>query len=249
MKRLLVIPAAGRGSRLGWDGPKALCPVAGRPMIDHLFERYRLLVDRFVVVVAPDAATLMQEHVAGSEPRANCVLQAEPTGMLPAILCARPLIDHHGPDQVWITWCDQIAISARTATELARALDDHAEAAMALPTVRQKPPYIHFERDVHGRIVNVLQRREHDRMPSIGESDTGLFALRRDAYLGHLVEYDRLSSAATTNTGEKNFLPFIPWLAARSEVHTFGLADAMEAVGVNTPGERDAVERYLRESR
>jgi bifunctional UDP-N-acetylglucosamine pyrophosphorylase / glucosamine-1-phosphate N-acetyltransferase len=248
MKRLLVIPAAGRGSRLGWDGPKALCPVAGRPMIDHLFERYRPLVDRFIVVVAPDAAALMQQHVATVEPHADCVLQAQPIGMLPAILCARSLITECNPNQVWITWCDQIAISEHTATRLATEFDHHAAAAMAFPTVHQEPPYIHFARDLQGHIVNVLQRREGDPMPPIGESDTGLFALRREAYLGHLVEYDQLSSQGTS-TGEKNFLPFIPWLAARADVHTFDLADAMEAVGVNTPGERDAVERYLREPR
>jgi bifunctional UDP-N-acetylglucosamine pyrophosphorylase / glucosamine-1-phosphate N-acetyltransferase len=246
MKRLLVIPAAGRGSRLGWDGPKALCPVAGRPMIDYLFARYRPLVDRFIVVASPGAAAAMQAHCARVEPRAECVLQPQPTGMLPAILCARTSVEAHAPDQVWITWCDQIAISARTASRLAGEFDRHTEAAMVFPTVQQQPPYIHFARDLQGQIVKVLQRREGDPMPSTGESDTGVFALSADTYLGTLVEYDQLSTSAS-GTGEKNFLPFIPWLAARATIRTFALDDATEAIGINTPAERDTVEKYLRE--
>ena len=33
-----IVPAAGRGSRLGFDQPKILFPVAGRPILDWLLE-------------------------------------------------------------------------------------------------------------------------------------------------------------------------------------------------------------------
>ena len=48
-------------------------------------------------------------------------------------------------------------------------------------------------------------------------------------------------------TGERNFVPFVPWIAATHEVVTFPAMDEMEAVGVNTPDELRAVEAYLRE--
>ncbi len=245
MKRLLIIPAAGRGSRLGWDGPKAMCPVAGRPMIEHLFERYSSVVDRFVLVVAPGARSLIDPYLERTHYPAEAVVQEQPTGMLPAILCARPAAETYRPEEIWITWCDQIAISARTVGRLAAEIATHPQAAMVFPTVRQEPPYIHFARDPRGRIVHVLQRRDGDPMPTTGESDAGLFALRPDDYFGRLVEYDRLSISSAA-TGERNFLPFIPWLAVRGEVHTFGLDDAREAVGVNTPDDLHLIETYLR---
>ena len=93
MKRVLIIPAAGRGTRLGWDGPKALCPVAGRPMIDHLFERYRAVVDRFIVVAAPSALSLVEQFLERASYRADAVVQEHPTGMLPAVLCARSVVE------------------------------------------------------------------------------------------------------------------------------------------------------------
>jgi bifunctional UDP-N-acetylglucosamine pyrophosphorylase/glucosamine-1-phosphate N-acetyltransferase len=245
MKRLLIIPAAGRGTRLGWDGPKALCPVAGRPMIDHLFERYRGVVDRFVVVAAPSALLLVQRFLEQAQYPADAVVQEEPTGMLPAVLCARSVVETHQPEQVWITWCDQIAISPRTVRRVGSEVDAHPDAAMVFPTVKQQPPYIHFTRDSRGRIVDVLQRREGDHMPAAGESDAGLFALRLQSYAGRLVEYDRLSLEGAA-TKERNFLPFIPWLASRDTVRTFELDDAHEAVGVNTPDELRLIETHLR---
>ena len=73
----------------------------------------------------------------------------------------------------------------------------------------------------------------------------GLFALSADAYLELLPRYAR-ASATGRATGERNFLPFIPWLeAAEQQVITFPSVDETEAVGVNTPAELALVERYL----
>lgn len=246
MKRMLIIPGAGRGTRLGWIGPKLLCTVAGRPMIDHLFERYRAMVDHIVLVVAPAAVPAIQAHLQRARHDAECVVQAEPTGMLPAVLCAQREAEAHRPDQIWITWCDQVGISHDTVETLSRELDQYTDAALVFPTVRQAPPYIHFARNAGGRIVRVLHRREGDEMPESGESDAGLFGLRRDAYLTDLAEYDAVAPAGHA-TRERNFLPFIPWLAARKAVRTFDLTDAREALGVNTADDLANMERYLRE--
>jgi N-acetylglucosamine-1-phosphate uridyltransferase (contains nucleotidyltransferase and I-patch acetyltransferase domains) len=245
VNRLLIIPAAGRGTRLGWPGPKVLYPVAGRPMIEHLFERYSPWVDRVVVVVSPAAEEAVRAGLASAGLEAECAVQPAPDGMLPAILCARPAVEQHQPRHVWITWCDQIGISAGTARRLAREIDGHPSAALVFPTVRQQPPYIHFARDRDGGITQVLQKREGDAMPDVGESDAGLFALTLDTYQDRLTEYDRIALTGG-QTRERNFLPFIPWLAARATVRTFTVPDAREAIGVNAPEDVRELETYLR---
>lgn len=247
MTRLLVIPAAGRGSRLGFEGPKALLPIAGRPMIEHLLALYAATVDRYVVVVAPAALGAFASTLGAWRERVEFAVQEQPTGMLPAILCAETTVAAYLPQHVWITWCDQIAISAGTIEALAAAVARHPDAGLVMPTVRQAPPYIHFDRDPTGRIIDVRQRREGDVMPADGESDAGLFVLRRDAYLEQLVAYGQLPAAAGTGTGERNFLPFIPWLASRMPVMTVPIDRADEAIGVNTPDDVRTVEAHLRE--
>jgi bifunctional N-acetylglucosamine-1-phosphate-uridyltransferase/glucosamine-1-phosphate-acetyltransferase GlmU-like protein len=243
-RRFLVIPAAGLGSRLGAPAPKVLVPVAGVPMIDRLERLYRDVVSKIVVIVHPSFADPVREHVAAWATPVECLVQAEPTGMLDAILLASESVRSDDPDSTWITWCDQVAVHPATVQTLAGASESQPAPALILPTVRQRNPYIHLERDATGRIIRVLHRREGDRMPDVGESDMGLFALSRQAFIELLPQYENDVSIGHV-TGERNFLPFIPWAAARQAVVTFPSVDEEEAVGVNTREELALVERYL----
>ena len=47
------------------------------------------------------------------------------------------------------------------------------------------------------------------------------------------------------STGERNFLPFIAWMATRATVVTCPCTDPREAIGVNTPEDLAAVAAYL----
>jgi bifunctional UDP-N-acetylglucosamine pyrophosphorylase/glucosamine-1-phosphate N-acetyltransferase len=244
MTRLLIVPAAGRGSRLSSTTPKLLVEVAGRPMIDHVLARYVHAVDRAIVVVSPAADDDARRHLSAAPMPVDIAIQEEPTGMLDAILVPLTAAARRRPASIWITWCDQVGISASTVARLIEATADGL-ADLALPTVQGSEPYVHFVRDASGRIVRVLQRREGDEMPAVGETDGGLFALSAAAYLEHLPAFAAASGEEGARTGERNFTPFIPWMASRGEVRTFPLEDPMEAVGVNTPAELRQMEAWL----
>jgi bifunctional UDP-N-acetylglucosamine pyrophosphorylase/glucosamine-1-phosphate N-acetyltransferase len=246
MPRLLVIPAAGLGSRLGASLPKVLVRVAGEPMLDRLLALYRASVDHVVVVVNPAFAALVRSHVErrGDAARVECVVQPSPTGMLDAILLGSPTATRLDASSIWVTWCDQVAVHPSTIARLADLTSSNSRDALVMPTVRQEPPYIHLERDSTGRIVRVLHRREGDVMPATGESDMGLFGFSRKCYLDSLPAYARGVEIGRA-TGERNFLPFVPWIARTETVTTFAAHDPMEAVGVNTPDDLVKVERYL----
>ena len=200
---MLVVPAAGRGSRLGSPLPKALVSVP------------------------------LPSEVA---------LQAEPTGMLDAVLLGCEVAARWSPRRVVITWCDQVAVHPAT---VARLADREADSALALPLIVRDTPYIHFDRDQRGRICGVRQRREGDAMPARGDSDMGLFSLSADAATIDLPAFAS-TAAPDRGTGERNFLPFIPWLAKRRPVVTVEATDDMEAVGINTPEDLVRVEAYLK---
>lgn len=239
----LIVPAAGAGSRLGAGVPKFMRMVGGASMIEHLVELYEPFVSQFVCVVNPAHIATAEALVSASTShRVDVVAQAQPTGMLDAILLARPAIEASHVARVWITWCDQIAIELSTINRLASSEYDGVD--LVFPTVVREAPYIHFDRDHDGRLTGVRQRREGDAMPAVGEGDVGLFSLSRRAFLDVMPDYATRVSAGA-GTGERNMLPFIPWLAARASVETFPCTDPMEAIGINTPEELHLVEAHL----
>ncbi len=246
-KAVMIIPAAGLGMRLHTSTPKALFAVNGKPMLDHLLDLYAPVVERFVIVLHPSVGNLVQRHCERRSLQITYAYQDPPTGMLDAILAPLPSVRTMEVDRVWITWCDQIAVHPDTVRTLERVSAECSSASLIFPTARRRRPYVHFVRDENDRIIDVLHQREGDPMPEIGENDAGLFSLSRDAYLRDLLEFS-CDAERTTRTGERNFLPFIPWLTHRAgQVLTFASCDEREAIGVNTPQDVAEVERYLSE--
>ena len=82
-------------------------------------------------------------------------------------------------------------------------------------------------------------------MPAAGEGDVGLFALAGPTYLDTLASW-AAAAPRGTGSGERNFLPFIPWLAQRSPVVTIPASNPMEAIGINTPADLELVADDLR---
>ena len=259
---MMIIPAAGLGARLTSSTrsassgstvsavepstPKSLLEVNGKAMVDWLLDLYEPVTDRFILVLHPSFEGVVREHC-----RDRSVVgydrQDSPTGMLDAVLAPFEQVRGLHPDRIWITWCDQIATHPQTMWRLARLSEERPASSLIFPTARRQEPYIHIVRDTEGRITAIRQRREGDAMPSVGESDMGLFALSADAYFTDLPKFAAETERAV-KTGEKNFLPFIPWLSERgATVLTFPCQDEREAIGINTADDLRTIERYLRE--
>ena len=94
----MVIPAAGRGSRLGKltdDRPKGLVDVAGRPLLAHVFETaVDAGADQLVVVVGYEAGQIVDRFgdVFAGVP-ITYVHQRERLGLGHAVLQAEPHVD------------------------------------------------------------------------------------------------------------------------------------------------------------
>ena len=244
MNRLMIIPAAGLGTRLKSSVPKVLFPVNGKPMIDYLFDLYAPVVERFILVLHPSFAPEVARYCATHPLPIEYELQETPTGMLDAILIPTERVRRHRPRSVWITWCDQIAVQPQTVSKLVTLSEQDSKAALIFPTVLRTEPYIHIARDDQGEIVDILHQREGDVLPDVGESDMGLFCLSAEAYFELLGDFacDVTKGAVTQ---ERNFLSFIPWLRGRAKVRTFPACHEIESIGINTPADLDRVEKHL----
>jgi bifunctional N-acetylglucosamine-1-phosphate-uridyltransferase/glucosamine-1-phosphate-acetyltransferase GlmU-like protein len=171
-----VIPAAGRGSHLGFHLPKILYPIAGRLILDWLLDITAPRCARLIFVVSPAGmaavASQLNQRIPG---RFDVVVQESPTGMADAVALALPLVR---TPYVAVLWGDQVALRPASVESCLRLHQGPPEPDVACPTVIRANPYIHFVRDAGGRVTSVLQAREGDEMPDIGESDTGFFCFR-----------------------------------------------------------------------
>lgn len=214
-------------------------------MIDYLFILHGPFVARVVVVVHPSFEREVRQHCDTLGVNVLYSVQDRPTGMLDAIMLPLERPSDVDSSRVWITWCDQIAVHPVTVQSLAKLGEEDPGVSLIFPTAPQSDPYIHIERKADGDIGRILQRREGDLMPEIGESDMGLFSLSREAYFADLPAF-AASADAGGRTRERNFLPFIPWLSRRHrQVRTFPCRDPREAIGVNDHDDLRAVEAYL----
>ncbi|HWO58664.1 MAG TPA: NTP transferase domain-containing protein [Umezawaea sp.] len=233
-----VVPAAGRGSRLGLGGPKLLVPVTERDTIWSLVSaRLQGLVDHIHVIVSPADLELFEgvldEHPLGTPVTTG--VQAEPVGMGDAVFRGHPRWSR--ADVVLVIWGDQVHVSRET-VEAAIQLHRNAPRRVVLPLVPLADPYVEYVFTSTGRLTAVRQTREGDRCRPGGLGDVGTFVLStrglRDEWEGYLAE----TTDRGALTAEVNFLPFLVFLASRGwEVLPLGVADPLEAMGINTPAD------------
>lgn len=228
VKVCAVIPAAGKGSRLGSTGPKILTPLNDKESIwSVLHARLAPLVDHIHLVLSPEGA----REFPALPPHVSSSIQPQPIGMGDAIFGARPSWERY--DAILIVWGDQVFVSTDTLRRALSALtlpDRHA----VLPLTRMSDPYVEYVFD-GANLTTVLQSREGDRTGAGGFSDVGTFLLGTHGLTAAWDDY--LSKAAQgSQTGEINFLPFLPFLSRQGwTVTPLEVADSTEARGINTP--------------
>ncbi|MDA8247928.1 MAG: bifunctional UDP-N-acetylglucosamine diphosphorylase/glucosamine-1-phosphate N-acetyltransferase GlmU [Rhodospirillales bacterium] len=131
MPTTAIILAAGLGTRMKSALPKALHPLAGRPMLAHLIASVAAVFDRIVVVVGPEGERLAA--VAAPHP---VVVQHERLGTAHAALQAVP---HVGDGEVAVLYADNPLIAPDT---LRRLLERRlaGDAGLALLAMRPVDP-------------------------------------------------------------------------------------------------------------
>jgi len=229
-----VVPAAGHGRRLGGDRPKILTPIVGDETVWSILKRKLAPnVDHVHVVLSPGGQEIYRT-LYEDEPNVSLSVQQEPSGMGDAIFgCASRWA---GARDIVVVWGDQVHLSQET---LRRALAVAAERQgrrCVVPLVEQTPPYVQYCFDEAGRLVQIRQSREGDRVDAQGWSDVGIFVFAVEGVVDAWNEYVTVTPAGRV-TGEVNFLPFLSFLSVRKgwRIERVVVGDPLEARGINTP--------------
>jgi bifunctional UDP-N-acetylglucosamine pyrophosphorylase/glucosamine-1-phosphate N-acetyltransferase len=230
-----VIPAAGRGTRLGLNIPKLLAPVSEDATIwSVLREKLFSAAERIHLVVAPRWKSTFESLLAGDPQRKNLSfsVQQEPRGMGDAIF--ESYQHWAAAETAFVVWGDQIHISRST---LQSALSHHEQSAgqrCTIPTVILDKPYVQYCFDEQDRLTAIRETREGAVCDPRGFSDVGTFLLDVGTLHDTWNVYRREQNAGAV-TGEINFLPFLPYLAKHGwEVSRIAVEDPIEARGINS---------------
>jgi bifunctional UDP-N-acetylglucosamine pyrophosphorylase/glucosamine-1-phosphate N-acetyltransferase len=126
-----IILAAGLGTRMKSALPKAMHPIAGRPMLRHLLDSAEQVFEHIAVVIGPGMHTLAE--LAAPHPTA---IQHDRLGTAHAALAAAA---HFGSGDVAILFADNPLVRPETLARLVAARRAHG-AGLALLAMRPENP-------------------------------------------------------------------------------------------------------------
>mgnify|MGYP001574230913 CR=1 FL=1 len=247
----IVILAEGKGKRmeaLGFDLPKPLIPIHGRPMIRHLIDAVNeSQVDgEPIIITAPDNRDLFCQTLGSRACR--YVVQEKQLGTGHAVMCAR---DHFmDTGHVMVLYGDHPTVTAQTILRLAR---EHMEAGATLTLATVKFPdfnswrqwFYNFGRIVRGtdgkiaRIVEFKDATEQEK--TITEVNPAYMIFRRDWLC------DNVALLTNKNAQGEYYLTDLVQLAVEQGelIRSITVDNPIEAIGINTPEQLKAAEEAL----
>jgi bifunctional UDP-N-acetylglucosamine pyrophosphorylase / glucosamine-1-phosphate N-acetyltransferase len=153
MSATAVILAAGLGTRMKSALPKAMHPIAGRPMLAHLLASVTAVFDKVVVVTGPE-----MEAVARAAAPHEVVIQSDRLGTAHAALQAAP---HFGTGEVAILYADNPLITPET---LRRLKESRSGSGTGLALLAMRPPdpgrYGRVIQDSNGDVTAIVEWAE-----------------------------------------------------------------------------------------
>jgi bifunctional UDP-N-acetylglucosamine pyrophosphorylase / glucosamine-1-phosphate N-acetyltransferase len=230
-----VIPAAGRGTRLGLDVPKLLAPIGDDCTVWTLLrDGLTGCADHIHVVISPSSFDVVRSVVTTGphHDRISVGVQERALGMGDAIFGAAEA--WMGFSHLLVVWGDQAGLSSQT---LRRAIAFHACGSgprCTLPVVEAERPYVQYVFR-NGSLEDIRQAREGAAVDDRGYSDVGVFLLEVKGLQDAWRQYTRIAEAGAV-TGEVNFLPFLVYLSRQCgwRFEPVRVADPTEARGINT---------------
>lgn len=247
----IVILAAGRGKRLevlGYNLPKPLVPIHGRPMISFLIDAvHEAAVDgEPIIVTAPDNRAQFCELLG--ENLCRFVVQEKQLGTGHAVMCAQD--EFNGAEHVMVLYGDHPTLRAETIKRLA---DEHRSSGATLTMMTVKFPdyegwrqwFFDFSRVIRGedgKIARTVERKDATAEELlITEVNPCYFVFRRDWLC------ENVSLLTNKNAQGEYYLTDLIKLAfdQNQSIHTIMVDNAIEAIGINTPEQLKAAEEAL----
>lgn len=226
-KRLAVILAAGKGTRMKSDLYKVLHPINGISMVEHVLRAVRASnVERIVTIVGHGAETVRE--VLGDQ--SEYALQEEQLGTGHAVLQAKDLLENEEGNTLVI--CGDTPLFSQET--LNRLFDFHEESGAKgtiLTAIADNPTgYGRVVRYGDGEVARIVEQKDAtDEERAITEINTGTYVFNNKALFEALVQ------VGNNNAQGEYYLPDVISILkeAGQIVKAFIMENFDEAIGVN----------------
>lgn len=241
----IIILAAGKGTRMKTDKPKALVEAKGRPMIEYVLDSISGLGTPHVIVGHKG------EEITGLlGDRIKTVWQKEQKGTGHAVAVAQEALANSFAEHIVVLFADQPLISAESLKKLVEARTSATSAVFSMATVAPEShdgDFKVFERN--GRIV----RDENGAVKAIVEykdATDDIRALKEVNISAYCFDpkwlWQNLSEIRNANASGEYYLTDLVKIARdKGEVIVPVIFPTIEGMGANTPEELLVIERYL----
>jgi bifunctional UDP-N-acetylglucosamine pyrophosphorylase/glucosamine-1-phosphate N-acetyltransferase/UDP-N-acetylglucosamine pyrophosphorylase len=242
-KKLAIVLAAGKGTRMNSDLPKVLVEVCGRPMLFYVLDALRAGgVDETVIVVGHRQDLVRQALADRSD--VKFVVQGQQLGTGHAVMVCRHLLDgHNGP--VVVVAGDAPLMQADSIAALLQEYD-REPAGCILGTVNKSNPtgLGRILRNAEGDFIGIVEEKDAtDEQREITEVNMSYYVFD-PRFLLRALEFVR-----NDNVQGEYYITDCPGVMINQEVdvRALNVLKPCEALGVNTLEELAAVETGMRQ--
>jgi len=230
-----IILAAGKGTRMRSMQPKVLHPLAGKPLVEHVYDLCQELEDNTITIVYGHGGETVRKALDSLS--VSWVEQAEQLGTGHAVQQAESQINDN--DTVLILYGDVPLLKLATVKVL---LADVSDKTLALLTVELDQPkgYGRIVRDNKNQVINITEEKDaSEQVKQLREVNTGILAVAGAS----LKRWLRLLE--NNNTQNEYYLTDIIALAVSEGVaiKTSQPVHSSEVLGVNNKSQLSYLER------
>jgi bifunctional UDP-N-acetylglucosamine pyrophosphorylase/glucosamine-1-phosphate N-acetyltransferase len=241
----VLILAAGKGTRMGGDWPKALTPLRGRPIIEYLLDNIIPVCPKPIVVVGYKGEDVIRR--LGND---RCYAwQTEQLGTGHAALCAEPQIRSSAADDIVVLYGDHPLVTSQTVIALAE-IRARTRSVMAMCTVVLPSfdgDFAAFRdwgrilRSAAGEIVGLVEAKDatSDQL-SLTEVNPSFFCFEPEWLLENLRRIGKINA-----NGEYYLTDLVNIAIAQKQRVSSIRIDSTEAMGANTLEEVAFIERLV----
>jgi bifunctional UDP-N-acetylglucosamine pyrophosphorylase/glucosamine-1-phosphate N-acetyltransferase len=228
---VVVILAAGEGTRMCSALPKVLHRVAGRSLVEHVVESAAHLAPERVVVVVGHGREQVTAHIAEISPWVTTVVQEEQRGTGHAVRVTLGALGAIDSGPVVVLTGDTPLLTGATLETLLAHHSATGAAATVLTAVLENPSgYGRIVRSDDGQVRQIVEHRDADEaVLAINEINSGMYAF--DA--AQLVA--ALAQVTSTNAQGEEYLTDVVAILRTSgaRVEAIAASDPTEIMGVN----------------